>query len=69
MTWGRLDDRKGDICMAYFLGFDAAKRKLDWALVNEQGIEQAHGIVVNDDAVIAELLLAVVTILVRRLFV
>ncbi len=45
--------------MAYFLGFDAAKAKLDWSLINEQGIEQAYGKVANDTAAIAGLLLTI----------
>lgn len=38
--------------MSYFLGFDAAKVKLDWALVNAQGIELAYGKVANEAAAI-----------------
>lgn len=43
--------------MAYFLGFDAAKAKLDWSLINEQGIEQLYGTVANEAAAIASFLL------------
>ena len=45
--------------MSYFLGFDAAKLKLDWALINEQGVELAYGKVTNESVAIAELLLTV----------
>ena len=45
--------------MAYFLGFDAAKIKLDWSLINEQGIEQLYGKVANEESAIATLLLTI----------
>lgn len=45
--------------MSYFLGFDAAKIKLDYSLVNEQGIELAYGKVANEAVAIASLLLAI----------
>jgi len=45
--------------MSYFLGFDVSKRKLDYSLVNGQGIEQINGTVVNEEIAIATLLLTV----------
>jgi transposase len=45
--------------MSYFLGFDAAKLKLDWSLINEQGIELAYGKVGNEEVAIASLLLTI----------
>ena len=45
--------------MSYFLGFDAAKAKLDWSLINEQGIEQSYDKVANDELAIASLLLTI----------
>jgi transposase len=45
--------------MSYFLGIDVAKAKLDWSLVNEQGIEQSGGIVANEPLAIATLLLTI----------
>ena len=45
--------------MAYFLGFDAAKIKLDWSLINEQGIELMYGKVMNEEVAIANLLLTI----------
>lgn len=45
--------------MKYFLGFDVAKAKLDYSLVNEQGIEQFFGKVANNEIDIATLLLSV----------
>ena len=45
--------------MTYFLGFDVAKAKLDYALVNEQGIEQIYGKVANNETDIATLLLTI----------
>lgn len=45
--------------MTYFLGFDVAKAKLDYALVNEQGIEQTSGKISNDAVAIAALLQAI----------
>lgn len=45
--------------MSYFLGFDAAKAKLDYAFINEQGIELLYGKVVNEELAIATLLLTI----------
>jgi transposase len=45
--------------MTYFLGFDVAKAKLDYSLVNEQGVEQLFGKVANNEVDIAVLLLSV----------
>jgi transposase len=45
--------------MTYFCGFDVAKAKLDWSVVNEQGIEQASGVVVNEAVAIASILLTI----------
>ena len=45
--------------MAYFLGFDVAKLKLDYSLINEQGIELTNGKVANDELAIATLLLSI----------
>src|SRR5665213_4054064 len=45
--------------MSFFLGFDVAKLKLDYSLINEQGLEQASGKVTNDEVAIATLLLTV----------
>lgn len=42
--------------MTYYLGFDVAKAKLDYSLVNEQGIEQTHGKVANTEDAITALL-------------
>jgi len=46
--------------MAYFLGCDVSKRKLDLCLVDSFGTEQWSGQVVNEPVAIAESLLAVV---------
>ena len=43
--------------MSYFLGFDVAKSKLDYALITGQGIEQDHGKVANEPVAIATFLL------------
>lgn len=45
--------------MTYFLGFDAAKAKLDYSLVNEQGIELLYGRVANNETDIATMLLTI----------
>lgn len=45
--------------MSYFLGFDVAKSKLDYSLINEQGLEQDHGKIANEPAAIASFLLTV----------
>ena len=45
--------------MNFFLGFDVAKDKLDYSLINEQGIELCSGKVANDEAAIATLLLTI----------
>jgi transposase len=44
---------------AYYLGFDTAKAKLDYSLIDAQGIEQLFGTVLNAAAPLAELLLTV----------
>jgi transposase len=41
----------------YYVGFDVSKTKLNWSLINHQGIEIAFGIVPNDEAELAKLLL------------
>lgn len=43
----------------YWLGFDTAKAKLDYSLINQQGIEQDYGTVANNVAEIACLLLTI----------
>jgi len=43
--------------MSYFLGFDVAKSKLDYSLINEQGMEQCHGKIANEPVAIATFLL------------
>jgi transposase len=43
----------------YWLGFDTAKTKLDWSLIDQQGIEQTYGAVTNNEFDIATLLLTV----------
>jgi transposase len=43
--------------MRYFLGFDAAKLKLDLSLVDESGVELWHDKVANDEVILTELLL------------
>lgn len=43
----------------YYLGFDTAKAKLDWSLIDQRGIEQTYGQVANNEAAIAELLLTI----------
>src|ERR1019366_6046611 len=43
LTWGRQSVAGRAFAMTYFLGFDVAKAKLDYSLVNEQGIEQMYG--------------------------
>ena len=43
--------------VAYYVGFDVSKAKLNWSLINHQGIEIAYGIVPNDEAELATLLL------------
>lgn len=43
--------------MSYFLGFDTAKTKLDYCLVNEQGIELINGKIANEEVAIATFLL------------
>jgi transposase len=45
--------------VTYYLGFDVAKVKLDWSLIDERGIEQTHGTVPNKAAEIATLLLTI----------
>jgi transposase len=45
----------------YFLGFDVAKAKLDWSLIDQRGVEQTYGQVANNEAIIAELLLTIVS--------
>ena len=42
-------------CM--YVGFDTAKAKLDWSLIDLQGIEQTYGTVPNDAAELMTLLL------------
>jgi transposase len=59
VTWDRLLPVGGLFFMSYFLGFDVAKSKLDYALINEQGIEQDYGKVVNEEVAIATFLLTV----------
>lgn len=44
-------------CM--YLGFDTAKSKFDWSLIDRQGIEQAHGVVSNNTTELVALLLTV----------
>lgn len=44
---------------SWFLGFDVAKAKLDWSLIDQRGIEQTYGKVANDETAIASLLLTV----------
>lgn len=44
----------------HYLGFDTAKAKLDYSLIDAQGIEQLFGVVPNGVIALAELLLAVV---------
>jgi transposase len=44
---------------SYVLGFDVAKAKLDYSLVNGAGVEQLHGTVVNEAALVAALILGV----------
>lgn len=43
--------------MRYFLGFDAAKLKLDVSLIDESSTELWHDKVANDETVLTELLL------------
>ena len=43
----------------FWLGFDTAKAKLDYSLINGRGIEQTHGTVTNASGEIATLLLTV----------
>lgn len=43
----------------YYLGFDTAKAKLDWSLIDQRGIEQTYGMVANNEFDIATLLLTV----------
>ena len=52
--------------MTYFLGFDVAKAKLDYSLVNEQGIEQMYGKVANNETDIATSLLTIAATQKRR---
>lgn len=40
----------------YYVGFDVSKAKLNWSLINNQGIEVAYGIALNDEAELATLL-------------
>jgi transposase len=47
----------GLFSMSHFLGFDVAKSKLDYSLINEQGIEQCHGKITNEPVAIATFLL------------
>lgn len=42
--------------MPYFLGFDVAKAKLDWSLIDERGGEQDHGQIGNSQPAITALL-------------
>jgi len=43
----------------YWLGFDTAKAKLDWSLIDAQGLEQTYGTVTNNTLEIAALLLTI----------
>jgi transposase len=43
----------------YYLGFDTAKAKLDWSLIDQRGIEQTYGVVTNNELDIATLLLTI----------
>jgi len=43
----------------YWLGFDTAKKKLDYSLIDAQGIEQTYGTVPNDVPALATLLLTI----------
>jgi transposase len=43
--------------MRYFLGFDAAKLKLDMSLIDESSAELWHDKIANDEATLSELLL------------
>ena len=45
--------------MSYFLGLDVSKAKLDYSLINEQGLQQMAGVVVNEETAIATILLTV----------
>jgi len=45
--------------VSFFIGFDVAKAKLDWCLINQQGLEQTYGVVLNDQVAVAELLLTI----------
>lgn len=44
----------------YYLGFDTAKAKFDWSLIDAQGIEQAYGTLPSNVSELAALLLTVV---------
>lgn len=43
----------------YWLGLDTAKAKLDYSLINTQGIEQIYGTLINNTLEIIELLLTI----------
>lgn len=43
----------------YYIGFDVAKRKLDWSVIDHRGIEQTYGVVPNEAEAIATLLLTI----------
>jgi transposase len=44
---------------AYYLGFDTAKAKMDYSLIDAQGIEQTFGAVPNSAIALAELVLTI----------
>ncbi len=45
--------------MPYYLGLDVSKAKLDYSLINEQGIQQMAGTVANEEEAIATILLTI----------
>lgn len=51
--------QKINISDSYWLGFDTAKVKLDYSLIDAQGIEQTYGLVPNSAYEIAGLLLTI----------
>lgn len=44
---------------SYWLGFDTAKAKLDWSLIDAQGLEQTYGTLTNSVTEIVTLLLTI----------
>lgn len=56
LTWGYLFSWKDTIFMDIFVGFDVAKAKLDYSIINARGIELEHGVIKNELSAITKFL-------------